>query len=490
MDYKQENCGWKLELTELTYSTEIGKIYRIENNAVVSKTNGNGFNGTFRTLGFSSFAGLCALQNGLAPHQCLIAGTSTVDAEYGSLGPYLERCHERTKEWFPEPYCHALITCDIDRGGAPPALQAYMGRAEDVAALFCELVPELRRAALLVRPSSSNGVCYADGGPANAGGWHVHMVAPPGKRVEFMERLYAAFVWAGFGWILVSKPNERTGIPSLLKRNPVDTALLIPNQPIYSGPPRVEVPLVLKRPACFIQEGCAVDPDWLPDHGRKDVEHLYDEMKQTPDVQAEIEAAVAHVAERRVPHGVADRERAFAEAVVQVRKQLENARRGVLGPEVEIHLHRGPVVTVAQILAEPKRYDRSLTLTPGEPEYRDYSQTGIIYAGEKGVKLHTQAHGGITYTLLGFDPDKLIAKLTRELDPPTCPLPPEEAKRRLRAALALWPRQEPSLAVKATQGLGKTEEVLARMGEEPELRFLFLAANLKQCQQAYDVNAV
>ncbi len=59
-----------------------------------------------------------------------------------------------------------------------------------------------------------------------------------------MERLYAAFARAGFGWIMVSD------FPAKLKRNPVDLALLIPNQPIFSGPPRVEAPLFYgARPA-------------------------------------------------------------------------------------------------------------------------------------------------------------------------------------------------------------------------------------------------
>ncbi len=115
----QKDFGWRVELTELTYSIEIGKTYRMANGAVVSTVHGNGFDGTFRTVSLLSVADLCALQDGLTSHQCLIAGTSTVDAEYGRLGPYLNGCHERTKEWFPEPFCHALVTCDIDRAGAP-----------------------------------------------------------------------------------------------------------------------------------------------------------------------------------------------------------------------------------------------------------------------------------------------------------------------------------------------------------------------------------
>ena len=93
MTSKQKNRAWRVELTELTYSIDVGKTFQMECGAVVSKTDGNGFDGLFRTLGFSSLADLCSLQDGLTSRQCLVVGTSTVDAEYGRLGPYTEGCH-------------------------------------------------------------------------------------------------------------------------------------------------------------------------------------------------------------------------------------------------------------------------------------------------------------------------------------------------------------------------------------------------------------
>jgi hypothetical protein len=476
---KQKNRAWRVELTELTYSIDIGKTYQVENGLVATSTDGNGFDGRFRTVSLFSVADICALQDRLTSHQCLIAGTSTVDAEFGRLGKYTDGYHERTKEWFPEPWCHALVTCDIDRTGAPQALQTYMGSAADVARLFFEVVPQIRGASLLVRPSSSNGVCHPDGNLAKAGGWHVHLIAPPGMRVAIMERLYAAFARAGFGWIMVS------AFPALLKRNPVDTALLIPNQPIYSGLPRVRAPVILNRPACFVQEGCAFDPDWLPNEGRVDVEHIYDELKKAPEVQTQEEAVIDRKAEAEVPASTPNRSTVVSEVKVKIRKQIEEGARGFLFGDFPITLYNGPTVTVAQILARPYYYHRSLTLTPGEEDYRDGAQTGIVYVSESGVRLHTQAHGGITYTLLAFDPDMISRNLIGE-QKPEGPLPPEEAKWQLRSTLATWPHETRSLAVKATQGLGKTREVLKRMADKTEIRFLFLAANLKQCQQVYD----
>lgn len=475
----KQDQNWFVELTELTYSIEIGKTYRLKNGVVVSSTDGNGFEGYFRTVPLTCLADLCTLQDDLTSHQCLIAGTSCVDSEYGDLGSHKNHSHERTKEWFTEPYCHALVTCDIDRAGAPSALQAHMSSAADVARLFFGAVPQLQEAGLLVRPSSSNGVCYPDGSPAKLGGWHVHLIAPPGKRSEIMQRLYAAFARAGFGWIVIS------AFPALLKRNPVDMALLRPNQPIFSGPPRVEAPLILNRPACFIQEGGAFDPDWLPAEGPEDVENIYDALKLEPEVQTQLAAVIAAKAEAEVPTATQNRTDALEKATLRLNRRVNDAQRGFLHGDFPIALNSGVTVTVKQILANPQQYHHVLTLTPGEEEYRNRAQTGIIYADGHSVKLHTQAHGGITYTLLKFDPDIVFQNSPGERTSEE-QLQPDEAKQVLQKALATWPHQIHSLALKATQGLGKTHEVLCRMADETELRILFLASNLKQCQQVYD----
>jgi hypothetical protein len=253
---KNQLCldSWSASFTVLTYEKRIGKRYFVERGEVRSESEANGFYGRFETRAVVGMGQLCSVQNALSLHQCLIAGTSTIDAEYGRLGNWEDRCHERTKEWFPESIDCALVTIDIDLEGAPAAIQQRLTTPELVAALLFEVVPEVRSAALLVRPSSSNGVLMPNGKPVKLGGWHAHLVAPPGKRVKTMERIYAACARAGFAWIIVS------AAPSLLKRNLVDTALLTPNQPIFSAPPSVEAPLRLERPAAFVQEGCVFEP--------------------------------------------------------------------------------------------------------------------------------------------------------------------------------------------------------------------------------------
>lgn len=471
---------WSASCTVLTYDKRIGKRYLYENSKVKSVTGGNGFEGSFVTRAFTSMEQLCAVQDALNLHQCLIAGTSTVDAECGRLGNWEDRCHERTKEWFPEPFDCALVTIDIDREGAPASIQQRVTTAKGVAELLFDVVPEARCAALLVRPSSSNGVLLSDGRPLKPGGWHAHLIAPPDKRVQVLERIYAAFARAGFAWIIVS------AAPGLLKRNPVDLALRSSNQPIFSAPPIVEAPLRLERPTAFVQEGCVFDPNWLTSEGPEDVYEIYEALKKVPDIHAELDAAIKAKAEALVPVDNPNRKQTVAEQVLKLQRQATAYGRGYLGPDFRITLENGMTVTVAEVLQNLQRYHLERTLTPGEEEYRDGAQTGIIYTDRLTAVLHTQAHGGTTYTLLPFDSEQLTLRQLSKPAPVSDPLPPEEVEQQLRNVIRLWPDTVRTMGLKATQGIGKTDAVLRLMAERVGLQFLFLAANLRQCQQVYD----
>lgn len=72
---------------------------------------------------------------------------------------------------------------------------------------------------------------------------------------------------------------------------------------------------------------------------------------------------------------------------------------GVLGADATIILKGGKSITVADVLADPVRYHRAITLDPVEPGYRRGADVGIIYTDSDVPTLYSQAHGGATYTL-------------------------------------------------------------------------------------------
>lgn len=56
-------------------------------------------------------------------------------------------------------------------------------------------------------------------------------------------------------------------------------------------------------------------------------------------------------------------------------------------------------VTIAEVLADPDRYDNAATLDPIEPEYHNYSAKGVLYLTDGSPNLYSQAHGGKNYRL-------------------------------------------------------------------------------------------
>jgi hypothetical protein len=94
-----------------------------------------------------------------------------------------------------------------------------------------------------------------------------------------------------------------------------------------------------------------------------------------------------------------------------------------IGPDFRITLENGIVVTVAEVLQNRQRYHLNKTLTPGEDEYHGGAPTGIIYTVKQTAVLHTQAHGGTTYTLLPFDSEQLTKRQLGKPVPVSDPLP-------------------------------------------------------------------
>ena len=56
-------------------------------------------------------------------------------------------------------------------------------------------------------------------------------------------------------------------------------------------------------------------------------------------------------------------------------------------------------ITVAELLADPDKYDQAETLDPIEPSYHNYAPKGKLYLSDNRPTLHSFAHGGKTYRL-------------------------------------------------------------------------------------------
>jgi len=394
---------------------------------------------------------LDASLDALTVNRFVIAGLSCTDEEYGTLG-HPEHGHARTKSWFPEPYCSGLAILDIDAYG--------LATTEAVRELLLSICPTIRGVAMLIRPSSSNGVCSPDGTPYKSASWHVIIAVAQGDRVDLLERIYAAAARAGYASIMIGDVGQR------LPRNLIDTAMLGSNQPLYASRPLVEPPLIHRRPKSLVIEGRVCRASDLPEGSLESVKPLYNAMKTSPETLA---AQLRHrlvTAKAKVKAG--PKIKTFREAKITLKRAIDEVadqvarnERGVLGPHDEIVLYPSrEVVTGAQIWADLKRFNKQVTYTPGEPQYRNWAQTGIIYTDGPVPKLACKAHGSKTYTILQFKPENLLATRPRLLTA-------VEGDGKLRAATANWPNSS-RVAIRATMGLGKTGAAVERMAEMTE----------------------
>ncbi|MCE6966976.1 hypothetical protein LAZ41_00615, partial [Cereibacter sphaeroides] len=100
-------------------------------------------------------------------------------------------------------------------------------------------------------------------------------------------------------------------------------------------------------------------------------------------------------------HDAALERGATPEEVASLERALE---AHVLGADVEIHVQEPGcegfrIVTVADLLAEPGRWDGAVTLDPLEPDYRGGSHTGKLFLLGSTPRLYSQAHGGQVWRL-------------------------------------------------------------------------------------------
>lgn len=72
---------------------------------------------------------------------------------------------------------------------------------------------------------------------------------------------------------------------------------------------------------------------------------------------------------------------------------------GELERDAKIMLADGAVVTVADIIAAPDKYNFAITCDPLEPGYRGFADVGILYMEGRRPMLFSQAHGGMKFWL-------------------------------------------------------------------------------------------
>lgn len=315
----------------------------------------------------------------------------------------------RTSEHFKWPDGPGVMFLDYD----PPKGERALSPRELIDAIR-DAVPELGTVELLWRPSSSGCIFdEATGEQIRAvSGQHIYCIVERASDIPAMIKTIDERLWFyGHGRVVVSEagaPLHRTLIDGSVaqpERLDFTRAVCGPGLVQRMEPSQVFAPVgeELTGPDLF---AAAEHLETIEPSSREVlsfVATLKREAENEPAIVQKItDAKTAHrlklARERAKPSDDVD---ALARTIGQ---QLD---AGILSAEHAIKLQDGTMVTVADILKNPARFDGKKCADPLEPGYGDRRTVGLIRTERYPPRITTMAHGGGVYYLFDVQADIL-----------------------------------------------------------------------------------
>lgn len=264
----------------------------------------------------------------------------------------------------------------------------------DVFATLCAVIPELLVTARVSRASTSFGLSNAFTGelfPAS-GGVHIFPLLKDQRDLpRFVEDLNKRLWLAGHGWIKLAANGKA------LERSPVDTALKDPTRLIFEGGPDLGPGLAqAARPAVAYAGGALDSLLACPPLSEAEVgqyKRLVAEAKarkQTECDQVRTDWDAGHI-KARMAKGMPE-----AEARAAVSRITDGDE---LDPLFELHFDRLGVVTVADVLANSKKYVDQPMADPIEGVAYGHGKAKLYRRPDGGLWVKSFAHGDCEYTL-------------------------------------------------------------------------------------------
>ena len=254
--------------------------------------------------------------------------------------------------------------------------------------------------------STSAGLSL-DGNPVSVNnyGYHLYFEAENAEKIkEYMTAIFKLTVIAGHGWIKLSS-NGAMNIRSCF-----DGSVFSPERVDFTAPPTLKSKrLTQKRPGPKYYPGRAIDCLQPLNVDEKKYKATIKALKNDPDIIRRSNG----LADRKASEISKERNIPIEKAHQLVKKQLG----GNLHAGDTVIFQNYGAVSVADVIANYKKYDLEPCADPGETEYG--TSKAIFYAngGDKFI-IHSVLHGGRNYFLQGRHEDSTWffehAKLTLE----------------------------------------------------------------------------
>jgi hypothetical protein len=336
------------------------RIY-LQDGKVEKESQGAMNRGEAFAISVSSCTEMAAILDGLKSHEILTLGTIKYQQvnvitkpEYAKL---LKDKPERCNEFIARSQEHVVfeegkpswMLLDIDRKGMPAGVADRIDAAGGVWQLLKQVFPALEPSGYIERPSTSSGIYHGLDRTEYPGSGGLHLYFRVQSGTDIPRALKAMFqrLWlAGLGWPLISKAG------SFLERSIIDASVGTPERPIFEGAPVVVLPLAqhVEQRRAVGREGSLVDSKVvfpsLTSAEQMEFQRILGQSKNASAAEAEavIESIVRSEHDKTgVPIDV-------------LREQLKEAANQHLPPWFQLVLTNKQVITVADILNDPKAY--------------------------------------------------------------------------------------------------------------------------------------
>jgi hypothetical protein len=309
-------------------------------------------------------------------------------------------CHKnpgrvaRTKEFFQYRPVPTLALLDHDTKHFSIAVKERVEALGGLTWAIESVCPALATAGTILRASTSSGISNAETGEEypSSGGFHLYVLVDDGTDIPRFLKVLQERCWlVGLAGYWVNKAG------SSIEYSIIDTAVAGPERIVFEADPKVDPPLVQAKRAAILRDGrplviraaCPVLNATELDKTAKLKSAARRKLK--PEADAARETFITTKAEEAIARGVDPM------AAREMAEQWINSNilyPGVLIDFVDADLG---VVDVAEVLADPERFDKKACWDPMVG--RDYGHaTGKFYANS--LVIHSFAHGlGQTFKL-------------------------------------------------------------------------------------------
>ncbi|MFP4147667.1 MAG: hypothetical protein ACLFSI_08145 [Halorhodospira sp.] len=382
----------------------LAKSYRLGANGLVKEQGGSLVRGIYRRLELAGPNELAKLIGSLWSEAALCFGVAAVEAApIAARSVAQEGEITRTRDHFDWPAGSGWLLVDYDATEDDTPLTRV-----ELWELLLSVWPELEDAPAVIGSSGSSYIYNTETGEqlVGPGGLRVYIQVADARDIPRAGRVLHERLWlAGHGYYELSKAGQ------YLERSPVDTAVWQPERLDFAAGAHCEPPLEQRRP-----NPEAVNPTAAPIDTVRTLPALDSTARADLDsLKADARNALSEYQSQVQETWLKARLEALGEdeADGPIRERLTKVLdQGELPAEFQLFSHSlQDWVTVGEVLNSPERWHGERFADPLEPDYRGDTRVAWANLRSGGTPyLHSHAHGGQRFDLIGEGPSLQVRK--------------------------------------------------------------------------------